>query len=104
MGHPCSYPQIAMREVFVGGELFRRALPNHPALFDDVMPVDERGHFLEVLVDHEDRLAEFLLLTQGRPDVGADQRGEPFRRLIEDQERRVGQKRPADGRRSRRTS
>ena len=55
------------------------------------------GERVDILVDHQDRLAGRLEAREAAPDLVADQRRQPFRRLVENEQPRVGHQRAADG-------
>src|SRR6266478_6139210 len=59
--------------------------------------IGDRDQPLDVLVDHQDRLAGRLQRGEASPDLLAHQRREPLGRLVEDEEVRIGHERPADG-------
>ena len=50
-----------------------------------------------VLLDQEDGQALGLEADEDAADLADDERGEPFRRLVEEQHPAVGEERPADG-------
>ncbi len=66
-----------------------------PAL-DDGVPVGQRNQFLDVLVDHQHALPFAAQAGEAGPYLLADQWGEPFGGLVENQQARVGDQRPAD--------
>src|SRR5882762_3536956 len=59
--------------------------------------VGDRDQPLDVLVDHQDRLAGRLQRGEASPDLLTHQRREPLGRLVEDEQVRIGHERPADG-------
>src|SRR5712691_13508 len=59
--------------------------------------VGDRDQPLDVLVDHQDRLAGRLQRGEASPDLLAHQRRESLGRLVENEEVRIGHERPADG-------
>src|SRR2546422_7724390 len=59
--------------------------------------VGDRDQPLDVLVDHQDRLAGRLQRGEAFPDLLAHQRREPLGRLVEDEEVRIGHERPSYG-------
>src|SRR2546421_8503911 len=59
--------------------------------------VGDRDQALDVLVDHQDRLARRLQRGEASPYLLAHQRREPLGRLVEDEEVRIGHERAADG-------
>ena len=60
------------------------------------MAVGEPRENLEVLVDDQDRLSAGFELAQHFPDLAADDGGQTFGGLVEDQELRVGHQRACD--------
>src|SRR5262245_64592356 len=78
-------------------ELRGAALPRDPAALDDRVAVREPDEPLDVLVDHEHRLAGGAELRKAAPDLLPDERRESFGRFIEDEEMRVGHQSAADG-------
>src|SRR5258708_31731009 len=55
-----SNPEIAMLQIGLGDQRFRRSAPHRVAALDDVMPVGDAREILDVLVDHQHRLASRL--------------------------------------------
>src|SRR5215510_1959541 len=78
-------------------ELRGAALPRDPAALDDRVTIREPDESLDVLVDHEHRLAGRAELREAAPDLLPDERRESFGRFIEDEEMRVGHQSAADG-------
>src|SRR5262245_7157520 len=81
-----SDPQIAVLHLGGRGQLGGGAAPHHTATLDQVVMVGEPGERSHVLVDYQDRLAPGPELAEAAPDFLADQRRQPFRGLIEDQQ------------------
>src|SRR5262249_28727061 len=68
----------------------RVSAPAHAPAFEHVMAVGEAREDFEILVHDQDRLAAALELTQRLPDLAADDGGEAFGRLVQDQQLGVG--------------
>src|SRR5437667_9882156 len=84
-----SHAEVAVLDVRACTELGRGAAPHDLALLEDVVSVGDprqRGH---VLVDQQDRLPARLEVDQAAPDLRPDERREPLRRLVEDEQARV---------------
>ncbi|MNL37780.1 hypothetical protein D3C87_1599450 [compost metagenome] len=60
------------------------------------MVVGQADQAVHVLVDHQRGLALAPQQGQAAPDFFADQRGEAFRGLVEDQQARLGRQRARD--------
>ena len=60
------------------------------------MAVGDRDQRLDILVDHQDRLAGLLQPRQALPDFLPDQRRQTFGRLVENEQPRIGHQRAAD--------
>src|SRR5882724_13056048 len=80
-----SYAEVPMLDVRVGPKLGGRSAPDDPPLLEDVVRVRDPGERRHVLVDDQDRLALRLEPFHAAPDLGADERCQPFRRLVEDE-------------------
>src|SRR6266446_10158091 len=76
---PSSDSKIPVLDVFVRGQLRRRAAPDDAASLEDVMGVGDAGERADVLVDEQDGLARGFHALEAAPDLGADQRGQAFR-------------------------
>src|SRR3954467_14908591 len=91
----CSNVQIAVFDGRVAAQRGARAGPDDATLLDDHVPVGEARQGVDVLVDDDDRLALALEALQAGPDLGPDERRQPLRRLVEDEELRVRHQGPA---------
>src|SRR5271166_849662 len=78
-------------------KLAGRASPGDAPLLDHSDAIDEVEQGLEVLVDDEDRLTLLLEALQAVPDFHANERSEPFGRLVQHDELGVGHQRAPDG-------
>src|SRR4030088_306653 len=65
---PHSNPEIPMLQVGLCDQLRRRAAPHRAAALNDVMPVGNACEILNVLVDHQNRLAARLQYCQAVRD------------------------------------
>ena len=74
-----------MLQIRLGDQLRRGAAPHGAPALDDVVPVGDAGEVLDVLVDHQHRLALRFEHRQAVPDFLADQGREALGRLVEDQ-------------------
>src|SRR5712691_10633867 len=63
--------KIPVLDVFVRGQLRRRAPPDDPAFFEDVVGVGDAGQRADVLVDDQDGLAGGFHALETAPDLGA---------------------------------
>src|SRR5437879_7228027 len=91
-----SHAEVAVLDVRACTELGRGAAPHDLALLEDVVSVGDprqRGH---VLVDQQDRLPARLEVDQAAPDLRPDERREPLRCLVEDEQARVRHERAPD--------
>src|SRR3989454_1067824 len=91
-----SHAEVTVLDVRACTELGRGAAPHDLALLEDVVSVGDprqRGH---VLVDQQDRLPARLEVDQAAPDLRPDERREPLRRLVEDEQARVRHERAPD--------
>ncbi len=91
-----SHLQIAPYQSRIRRKGSRCPRPHHLSLLDDGMAVGELRQRADMLVDDEDRLALGLEPREAFPDLGAHQRREPLRRLVEDEQLRIGHQRAAD--------
>src|SRR5690606_15152589 len=66
------------------------------AALDEIVAVGDLDELCDILVDHEDRLTVGLQARQAIPDFLADERGEAFGCLVEDQKARIGHQRATD--------
>ena len=85
-----------MRQFGLGGKFGGASLPHDAAFFQDVVAVDEGGHFLQVLVDHQNRLPFLLKAAQAVPDLLADQRGQAFGSFVQDKQAWIDEERAPD--------
>ena len=74
---------MAMGEIGFLCERLRGARPDHAALLDQVMAVDQAGHLLQVLVDHQNGLALGLQPAETGPNFLADDRRQPLGRFVQ---------------------
>src|SRR5213593_607959 len=91
-----SYAQVSVLNVRSEPKLGRRSAPDDLPLLEDVVRVRDPGERRHVFVDDEDRLPPRLQAFHAAPDLGADERREPFRRLVEDDQARVRHQRASD--------
>src|SRR5262245_59036011 len=91
-----SKPHDAADGLIFAAERVRVSAPTHPAALEHVVAICKPGEHLEVLIHQQDRLAAALELAQHFPNLAADDRGEPFGCLVEDQQLRVGHERTRD--------
>src|ERR671930_3422 len=84
-----SHAEVAVLDVRAGTELPRGAAPDDLALLEDVVSVSDPRQRGDVLVDQQDRLPARLEVPEAPPDLRADERREPFRRLVEEEQARV---------------
>src|SRR5215470_5097286 len=68
----------------------RVSAPAHASALEHVMAVGKSSEDFEILVHDQDRLAAALELTQHFPDLAADDGGEAFGCLVQDQQLGVG--------------
>src|SRR4051812_29912901 len=72
MTAPCGLdPEVAMPEAAVGVKLGGASLPRDPPALDDGVAVGELHQPLDVLVDHQDRLARGAQALEAFPDLFA---------------------------------
>src|SRR5256884_4142956 len=79
-----------------GPELGRGAAPGDLALLEDVVRVGDPRQRGQVLVDQQDRLSARHEVLEAAPDLRPDERGEPLRRLVTDEQARVRHEGAAD--------
>src|SRR5213083_337902 len=91
-----SHAQVAVMDVLAGPELGRGAAPDDLALLEDVVRVGDPRQRGQVLVDQQDRLSARLEVLEAAPDLRPDERGEPLRRLVTDEQARVRHEGAAD--------
>src|SRR5256712_1085255 len=84
-----SHAQVAMLDVLQDSELGRGAAPDDLALLEDVVRVGDACQRGDVFVDQENRLPARLEVPDAAPDLSPDERREPLRRLVEDEQARV---------------
>src|SRR6185295_17948250 len=94
--YAASDAERAMQRVAVGLELGRRSGEDDPALLEDDGVVGVGEHGVRVAVDDQRRDAAGANRRDRPPDLGDDERCEPFGRLVEDQQQRIGEQRAAD--------
>src|SRR3954467_15152022 len=82
--------EIPMPEAAIGIELGGGPLPGDAPALDDRVAIREPHQALDVLVDDEDRLPGLAQPAEALPDLLAHERCQPFGRLVEDQEVRIG--------------
>src|SRR5215208_687589 len=85
-GRIVSNAQIPVLQFGRRGEFGGAAGPDGAAAFENVMAVGEAQQRRDVLVDQEDRLSGRFERRQYPPDLGADARRQPLRRLVQDQQ------------------
>src|SRR5262245_37992272 len=81
-----SHAEVSVLNVCPGAELGRGSRPHDPALLEDVVSVRDAGERTDVLVDQQDRLTARLEALDASPDLGADERGQPLDRFVEDEQ------------------
>src|SRR5439155_17229569 len=81
-----------MLDVLARSQLAGRSAPDDLALLEDVVRVRDARQRRHVLVDQQQRLAARLEPLDAAPDLGADQRGQSLRRLVQDEQARVDRK------------
>jgi len=96
MGRSPDQLQIGIADLWRGGECRTIALPDHPAFFDNYMPIGQAHHRGQILVNQQDRLAFGAELRQDLPDFCADQRCQTLSRLIQHQQARIGHQGASD--------
>src|SRR4030095_10337655 len=84
-----SYAEVSVANVRSEPELAGRAAPDDLPLLEDVVRVGDARQSGHVLVDDQDRLAPRLEVFHATPDLGADERREPFGRFVQDEQARV---------------
>src|SRR5690349_12297698 len=78
---------------------FERGVGNHvhdASILHHVVPVGNGLRKAEVLLDQQDGEAFLLEVRNGAPDLLHDDRGQPLRRLVEEQEPRTSPEDAAD--------
>src|SRR6516165_3251340 len=88
--------EVSLPRSRVGGQRVAGARPHDASLLEDDVPIGYAHHGVEVLVDEQDRLTFLLEDRDDGPDLIARERREAFRRLVEDQELRIGHQGAAD--------
>src|SRR5687767_12716985 len=83
--------EVCRRYLTVGAQPLGRALEHHRAVVDDIDAVGELQRHLGVLLDQQHADALALELADGAHHGVHDQRREPLRRLVEQQQVRAGQ-------------
>src|SRR5260370_18829973 len=91
-----SRAEVTVLDVLARAELGRAAAPDDLPLLDDVVRVGDARQRDQVLADEEDRLAARRQPLDAAPDLGANERRQALRRLVEDQEPRVRHERAPD--------
>src|SRR6185369_17068483 len=91
-----SRAEMAMPERAIGAERLRAAAPRDASLLDDDVVVADRDQPFDVLVDHDHREAGAAQRRERAPDLLAHEGREPFGRLVEDQQQRIGDEGTAD--------
>src|SRR5213592_3271107 len=91
-----SHAQVTVLDVLASPELGRGAAPDDLALLEDVVRVGDPRQRSYVLVDQQDRMAARLEVPEAAPDLPPDERGEPLRRLVTDEQARVRHEGAAD--------
>src|SRR6058998_1023159 len=81
-----SHAEVTVLDVRACTELGRGAAPHDLALLEDVVSVGDPRQRGDVLVDHQDGLPALLEVPEAPPDLRPDERREPFRRLVKDEE------------------
>src|SRR3989442_14630606 len=84
-----SHAQITVLDVLPGRELGRGSAPDDLALLEDVVRVGDPRQRGDVFVDQQNRLPARLETRDATPDLSPDERREPLRRLVEDEQARV---------------
>src|SRR5438132_4749764 len=84
-----SHAEVAVLDLRARAEPGRGAAPDDLALLEDVVSVGDPRQRGDVLVDQEDGLPARLQVPEAPPDFRPDERREPFRRLVEDEQARV---------------
>src|SRR6476620_11010431 len=85
-----SHAQVLVQLCHMAIELGVRDPVDDPAVLHHVVAIrDGRGE-AEILLDQQDREALLLQRADRAPDLLHDHRGEPFRRLVEQQQARAG--------------
>src|SRR4030081_1242507 len=91
-----SYAEVSVLDGRSEPKLGRCAAPDDLSLLENVVRVRDPGERRHVLVDDQDRLALRLEPFHAAPDLGADERCQPFRRLVEDEQARIGHQGASD--------
>src|SRR5205814_5887222 len=86
--------QVIDQFLVAGPYLLARPGFLHLAVDDEDMPVGEREREMQVGLDQQHGLAAGLQLAQDAADLLHHHRREPFRRLVEEQQRRPGPQDP----------
>src|ERR1700712_3663158 len=86
---PASYREIEFLDVLVAVELGRGSDEADLALAQHVVPVGEAEGGMHVLLDQQNGKPFLAQVSQDRDDLVHDHRRQPFRRLVEQQQRRV---------------
>src|SRR5690348_16777600 len=91
-----SNSQKLMQQFPIALNILRAALEADTSLVENVVSVGDRERHVNVLLDHENRNTHVLDPAEDVYDFAHDQGGQPFRRLVQNQQRRVQQKRAGD--------
>src|SRR5690606_26700028 len=82
--------EVAFQLCLVRSELDVLEHVHHLPVLDDVMPVGDGGGKVEVLLDEQNGEALLLELPENAADLLDDDRRQPLRRLVEQQQVRAG--------------
>src|SRR5580765_1405668 len=89
-------PKIRLSHLFVAEKRLRVVRESHLAGLEHVATARHLERHHRVLLDEQDGRALLVDLDDRLEDPLDEDRGEPHRRLVEQQERRMGHERPAD--------
>src|SRR5262245_31258561 len=92
-----SHSEIPVLDLRPLAKSLGRPGPHDAPLLEAVVGVGEPREGPDVLVDEQDRQALCLQAFDAPPDLGADQRRQSFRGLVEDEQAGIGHERAAQG-------